>query len=146
MKVTRVGPAKDVAPAKKKAKAAPAEGASFADNLQDTQSAASAAVASDAAAVTGVDAVLATQQVADPTDDRPARRRLVEYGDDLLDQLDDLRLGILAGAYSKDRLAELAQKLRQKRNQSSDPRLNELINEIELRAEVEIAKYSRKVE
>ena len=66
------------------------------------------------------------------------------YGDDLLERLDDLRIGILLGRFSKEKLAELAQRLRQKREQSDDPNLNDLLSEIELRAEVEIAKYTRK--
>ncbi|MAF94951.1 MAG: hypothetical protein CMM60_04265 [Rhodospirillaceae bacterium] len=37
----------------------------------------------------------------------------------------------------------LARKLRQKRQDSDDPRLNEIIDEIELRAEVEVAKPTR---
>jgi hypothetical protein len=37
----------------------------------------------------------------------------------------------------------LAQRLRQKRQQSDDPKLNAIIDEIELRAEVEIAKLTR---
>ena len=61
----------------------------------------------------------------------------------MLDSLDDLRLAILAGAISKEKLAELAQKLRQKRQNSDDPRLNEIIEEIELRCEVEVAKLTR---
>jgi len=66
------------------------------------------------------------------------------YGDDLLDRLDDLRMGILLGRFSKDKLTELAQRLRQKREMCEDPQLNDLLAEIELRAEVEIAKYTRK--
>ena len=62
----------------------------------------------------------------------------------ILDRLEELRLGILIGRFSKDKLADLAQRLRQKRQQSTDPKLNEIIHEIELRAEVEIAKYSRR--
>ena len=35
--------------------------------------------------------------------------------------------------------------MRAKRRTSADPRLNEIIDEIELRAEVEIAKFTRDV-
>jgi len=65
---------------------------------------------------------------------------LFQYGDDLLNRLDDLRLAILDGVLSKDKLTELAHNLRQKRQNSDDPKLNEIIDEIELRAEVEVAK------
>jgi len=68
---------------------------------------------------------------------------LFQYGDDLLNRLDDLRLAILDGVLSKDKLTELAHNLRQKSQNSDDPKLNEIINEIELRAEVEVEKLTR---
>ena len=68
---------------------------------------------------------------------------LRRYGGDLLDRLEDLRIGILSGAYPKQKLVDLAHRLRKKRQASDDPRLNEIIEEIELRAEVEIAKLTR---
>jgi len=144
MKVSRVGAAKEAAAAKKKGKVPGSGEGSFADSLKETQGVQASAESVDQAAVAGVDGILAAQTVADPTDDKPQRRRMMELGDDLLDRLDELRIGILSGTFSKDKLAELAQKLRQKRGQSNDPYLNDLILEIELRAEVEIAKYSRR--
>ena len=68
---------------------------------------------------------------------------MFQYGDDLLNRLDDLRLAILDGVLSKDKLTELAHNLRQKRQNSDDPKLNEIIDEIELRVEVEVAKLTR---
>ncbi|MDA1090901.1 MAG: hypothetical protein O3A85_11400 [Proteobacteria bacterium] len=68
---------------------------------------------------------------------------LLQYGNDLLSHLDGLRMAILDGVLSKDKLTELAHNLRQKRQNSDDPRLNEIIDEIELRAEVEVAKLTR---
>ena len=68
---------------------------------------------------------------------------MFQYGDDLLNRLDDLRLAILDGVLSKDKLTEIAHNLRQKRQNSDDPKLNEIIDEIEIRAEVEVAKLTR---
>ena len=144
MKVTRVGGTQDTGAAKKKTKAGDGDSGSFADELRGTQPAGGSGAAPETAAVSGADAVLAAQNVGDATEEAPRRRRLAEFADDVLGRLDELRLGILTGRYSKERLAELAQLLRQKRQQSSDPALNEIIQEIELRAEVEIAKYSRR--
>jgi len=143
MKVTRVGGTKETASAKRKSKGAGDSGA-FADNLVETQVSPSAAAAPDATTVSAADAVLAAQNVGDVRDDTPQRRRLTEFADDILDRLDELRLGILMGRFSKEKLADLAQRLRQKRQWSNDPKLNGIIQEIELRAEVEIAKYSRR--
>jgi hypothetical protein len=65
------------------------------------------------------------------------------HAEDVLDRLEALRAWILVGAMPKDKLVELAQRLRAQRQRSDDPRLNEIIDEIELRAEVEIAKLTR---
>ena len=143
MKVTRLGGTKETSSTKRKSKDAVDSGA-FADNLVETQFSPSVAAAPDATTVSAADAVLAAQNVGDSLDDTPQRRRLTEFADDILDRLEELRLGILMGRFSKEKLADLAQRLRQKRQQSTDPKLNEIIHEIELRAEVEIAKYSRR--
>ena len=143
MKVTRLGGTKETSSTKRKSKDAVDSGA-FADNLVETQFSPSVAAAPDATTVSAADAVLAAQNVGDSIDDTPQRRRLTEFADDILDRLEELRLGILMGRFSKEKLADLAQRLRQKRQQSTDPKLNEIIHEIELRAEVEIAKYSRR--
>ena len=143
MKVTRFGGTKETSAAKRKSKGAGDSGA-FAENLIETQVSPSASAAPDATTVSAADAVLAAQNVGDSLDDTPQRRRLTEFADDILGRLEELRLGILMGRFSKEKLADLAQRLRQKRHQSTDPKLNEIIHEIELRAEVEIAKYSRR--
>ena len=143
MKVTRLGGTKETSSAKHKSKGAGDRGA-FAENLIETQVSPSAAAAPDATTVSAADAVLTAQNVGDSLDDTPQRRRLTEFADDILGRLEELRLGILMGRFSKEKLADLAQRLRQKRQQSTDPKLNEIIHEIELRAEVEIAKYSRR--
>lgn len=144
MKVSRVGPAKEAGGVRKKSKASEGGGA-FADNLKGVQGASATSGALEASSVSGVDAMLAAQEVPLTQSDDRTRRKLQEYGDDLLDRLDDLRLGILLGAYSKEKLTELAQRLRQKRDQSEDRKLNEIIAEIELRVQVEIAKFTRRI-
>ena len=70
---------------------------------------------------------------------------MVHYGTDILDRLDEIRDQILAGAVSKNRLENLAQTLRQRRDKVDDPQLIALIDEIELRAEVELAKLTRTI-
>jgi hypothetical protein len=77
-----------------------------------------------------------------PTD---ARARMVHYGADILDRLEEIRDQILTGAVSKSRLENLALTLRQRRESVDDPQLVALIDEIELRAEVELAKLTRTI-
>ena len=69
----------------------------------------------------------------------------MQYGEGVLDRLDQIRHGLLVGAISKNELAELARTLRAGRQRSDDARLNDIIDEVELRAEVEIAKLTRDV-
>ena len=92
--------------------------------------------------VTALDALLMVQQV-DSSTERESRRRLVRRGEDLLDGLEDLRHGLLMGEIPKDRMVSLAQTVRSRREGCGDPRLAALLDEIELRVEVELAKLSR---
>lgn len=144
MKVTSTGGPKGPGASKKTAKSSGGDGGSFADTLKGVGAADEAQGASEIGGVAGVSGILAAQGSEDPTDDRRRRQRMMAHGEDLLDRLDDLRMGILLGHFSKDKLADLAQRLRQKREQGGDPALDEILAEIELRAEVEIAKYTRR--
>ncbi|MBC8337885.1 MAG: flagellar assembly protein FliX [Rhodospirillales bacterium] len=143
MKISRVGPSKQSGSAKKKKSSASA--GEFADQVRGAVSVGetgNAQAADGASPVGAMDSILAVQEVPDATDGR-SKGILVRYGDELLERLDEIRLAILSGVVSKERLADLAQKLRQKRQTCDDPRLNEIIDEIELRAEVEVAKLTR---
>lgn len=90
----------------------------------------------------GIDALLLVQAVDDATE-REARKRLVRHGEEILDQLEEIRHGLLLGTVPKEKLTALADKVRMQRENCQDPRLAALLDEIELRAEVEIAKLSR---
>ncbi len=101
-----------------------------------------AAPVDSAAPLTAVDALLAAQTVPDSLDEE-GRRRAVRHGEDILQRLDEIRLGLLSGGLSRERLIDLARMVRSRRDQVSDPRLSAVLDEIELRAEVELAKYAR---
>jgi len=141
MKVSNIGPAKGVDKSKRKS------GASSSDAFADDLRAATADTAEQAAgtisgsAVAGVDAVLA-MQAADATQGR-SKGLLMARGDRLLDRLEDLQMALLTGNLPKEKVIELAQALREKRPDTDDAGLNALIDEIELRAEVELAKLTR---
>ncbi|TAN78788.1 MAG: flagellar assembly protein FliX [Magnetospirillum sp.] len=94
------------------------------------------------AGITAIDALLVVQQV-DNSTERESRRRLVRRGEELLDGLEDLRHGLLMGEIPKDKMMVLAQSVRSRRENCGDPRLGALLDEIELRVEVELAKLSR---
>ncbi|MBB4286367.1 flagellar assembly protein FliX [Roseospira goensis] len=101
------------------------------------------AAAGGAGALTGLLAVQEAGAADDATSGRQRRGRLVRHGEEMLDRLEEIRLGLLLGAIPKDRLMDLARMVRAKREQGPDRQLDALLDEIELRAEVELAKLAR---
>ena len=114
-------------------------GATGAASFADILSAEPAASAGAAAPVGAVGGLLALQEISDETS---RRRQAMARGADLLDRLDELRLGLLTGSIGQDKLASLAAMVRSARHSVSDPRLQQVLDEIELRAEVELAKLA----
>jgi len=98
-------------------------------------------------ATASVDGILAAQTVAPDGGQAGAeeRKRRAQRGAEILDRLEEVRRGLLMGAVPKDRLADLARLVREKREKGVDPVISRLLDEIELRAEVELAKLSRRL-
>ena len=69
--------------------------------------------------------------------------RARQRAEDMLARLEELRTGLVTGTVSRARLVELAQMARAKREPGADPRLLAIVGEIELRAEVELAKLDQ---
>jgi len=97
---------------------------------------------SSAPAVSAIDALLSVQEMSSD-EERSAQAKA--RGEELLEQLDELRHGLLAGHLPADRLDGLVALVRSERAQTSDPRLGETLDEIELLARVELAKLGRDV-
>lgn len=87
----------------------------------------------------GLDAMLALQSV-DADARRQNRRKAFQRGSSLLDKLDAIRMGLLAGSIPSHQLQSLAEQLRRERLMVEDPQVAEVMAEIELRCEVELAK------
>jgi hypothetical protein len=85
----------------------------------------------------GVDALLALQDVGGPLE---RRRRAVRRAGRMLDALDDIKAGLLAGELSAGDLDRLRRAVRDERDHTDDPKLEAVLDEIELRAAVEVAK------
>lgn len=86
-------------------------------------------------------AVLAVQQA----DDALARRRRArQRGEQLLDSLEQLHLDLLGGRLTESGLKRLQKLAAEQRERSSDPVLDATLDEIELRAAVELAKLERR--
>ena len=92
---------------------------------------------------TDLTTVLALQEAPDATTRNRARQRAKERGTLMLDHLEEIRMGLLMGTIPLAKLEQLASLVRAKREQIDDPKLLEILDEIELRAAVELAKLSR---
>lgn len=112
-------------------------GGDFAASLSSPTGAGSTAQAGQVGALDGL---LALQEVTDPTDER---RRTVLRAEDLIDRLNDIRLGLLAGRIPVERLRLMVSTLRDRSANISDPGLRAVVEEIELRAAVELAKLGQ---
>lgn len=136
MKISGTGPVQTT-PVRRREKAGPSSASGFASELQGDAAVGTANATTGAAAL---NALLSVQEVDDPAEER---RRAVVRGDDILDQLDELRHGLLIGAFPKEKLQRLLALVRRQHVGVVDAGLREVLEEIELRAEVELAKLGR---
>lgn len=88
----------------------------------------------------GIDALIALQEAPDP---REGRKKAIKRASSLLESLDEIRIGLLLGRIPRSRLEELVRMVETGRDRMNDPRLETVLDEIELRARVELAKLDR---
>ncbi|MGE0754470.1 MAG: flagellar assembly protein FliX [Alphaproteobacteria bacterium] len=137
MKIGGVGSTKSSS-GTKKSRAVSSTG-SFAELLDVSASKSVGGVdaASQVSAAAPVSNLLAAQEV---FDDLPHQEALVKEGEATLDMLESLRRNMLAGAIPVNLLAEIKGRITRKKQHTSDPYLRAIMDEIELRASVELAK------
>ena len=136
MKIERTGPAGAPAAGVRRVDR-PRSGASFSDTLKQVDAAGAVAPATGVSAVT---AVMAVQEV-DP--DGSGQGQAMRRGQEMLDRLDELRLGLIEGRLAPDRIEALLKLVQERRETVQDPRLKEILDDIDLRAQVELAKLGR---
>jgi hypothetical protein len=88
--------------------------------------------------LTAIDTLIALQEVPDLL---AGRSKAARRGRDMLDLLEDIRDGLLQGGISRATLHRLLQLVNVKREEFADPGLSALLDDIELRARVELAKF-----
>jgi len=86
--------------------------------------------------VSTVDVLLPVEPATADSDKKQASSRASR----ILDRLEDIRQGLLVGAISKPRLEELAGTIKETRESALDPVMSDILDEIELRAKIELAK------
>lgn len=110
-------------------------GAAF--SLGETSTASETRAASAPRAASSIDALLAMQGIEDSTE---RRRRSVARGRSALDLLDDLKIGLLSGTLDSSMASRLRAMASELKSTSGDPGLDQVLSEIDLRVEVELAK------
>ena len=137
MRIPSVGPARASATNRRRRTESPS-GEMFAP--QAAHAPVAAPVVNSSAPAVPISAVLALQDIADSTE-----RGANEFtrGTNILEHLDRIRLGLLSGGIPRQTLQRLADELNATRSATADPRLRAIIDEIDLRARVKIAKYDR---
>ena len=117
---------------------------SFADLLAAAESGdvAHAAPTSDVAAA-ALTNLLALQEI---SEEDIKRKKLVQQGNNMLDTLEQLRQRLLMGTLSHQVLLDINRQISVQKQMSMDPRINEIIEEIELRAAVELAKLQQAID
>jgi len=107
--------------------------------LNDGEAARASGSAVGLRSVGGIDALIALQGLEDPTE---RRKQAVRRGRVALDALDELKIGLLGGMLSQSTLNKLQSAAGFLKGSSGDDGLDAVLDEIELRVEVEIAKMA----
>ena len=97
------------------------------------------ATAAPVAGTTGIDAILALQAVEGPLE---GKKKALRRGRTLLDVLDEIKADLLVGQVSPERLDALSTMLAVVRERS-EPALDAVLDDIDLRVRVELAKLGR---
>ncbi|MFP4517895.1 MAG: flagellar assembly protein FliX [Oceanicaulis sp.] len=116
----------------------PASGSGFAPAQGGASTPSAVGGVSGASTIGSIDALLALQGAGDF---RAAKKQATERAFSLLDVLDDLKLALLDGALPRPTLVRLMETLKSRRDATDDPRLEAMLDEVEVRAAVELAKH-----
>lgn len=136
MKVQGPGKSQATSKTKKTKKSSEAEG-SFGEFVSRESS--EAAPAKQTQSIAQVDALLAIQGAEDPTE-RAARQRMRHRSGVILGELDKLRMAMLGGNLTVGHMIDIADVVASHREKVTDPGLTAIMDEIDLRAQVELAK------
>ncbi len=118
-----------------------ASGSSFSKMLE---SSAGADAPSESVPTTSVDSLLAVQAAGEKGFGDGSGKQARARAESMLDRLDEIRHGMLTGSVARSTLTDLERTIKQTRESVNDPALNEILDEVELRAKVELAKLSAK--
>ena len=122
--------------AKKKGKVSSGEG-SFSSMVTGETGGAQGANA--AQSIASIDVMLAAQGTESPTE-RAARKRMRARADTILSELDRIKVALLGGTLTVGHVIDIADVVAAHREKIMDPRLTSILDEVDLRAQIELAK------
>jgi hypothetical protein len=140
MKIDPNSPLYAAAGLRAKRRAQAAGGTGFSDLLDGVDGAVEATPAeapSQVAAPVAVGSILSVQEI---SEDETRRGKALKRGHRMLDALEDLRLSLFTEEISPERIGAIREQMQERQEQMQDPRLREIMREIEIRAAVELAK------
>ncbi len=135
-KIEGPGSIRAAQPVKRTGKTGAAGGVGFSKHLDDSGEGATTQALSGTNPISGI---LGIQEVDDALAHASRGKMRAE---EILDRLENLRLEILTGQISREKLQQLATVVSTRRGEINDPRLIQILDEIDLRAQVELAKLS----
>lgn len=136
MKIDGPGRVQGPAKTKKKDKAKESDG-SFGEFVSGGASESTGAKATQS--IAHVDSLLAVQGAEDPTQGA-ARKRMRTRSGTILNELDKIRMAMLNGSLTVGHMIDIADVVASHREKVTDPSLTDIMDEIDLRAQVELAK------
>ena len=118
---------------------------SFAELLGAAEAAetSSSVPVTDIAATAALNNLLALQEI---SEEDIKRKKLIQRGNSLLESLELLRQQLLIGTLPPQILLDISRQMAVYKENTQDPKINEIIEEIELRAAVELAKIHKALE
>ncbi|MCK5574717.1 MAG: hypothetical protein KAI28_02835 [Sphingomonadales bacterium] len=141
MKITGPGQVSKSSSTKKSKAGSDVSRSAFGESLSEVDAPSTSGVAG-LSATAPVDSLLHLQEVPDSTS---GRSKGLLTAKDMLESLEDIRRGLLLGSIPIPNLKALARMVMNRSDQFDDPELTEILDEIELRARVELAKLGHDI-
>jgi hypothetical protein len=140
--INKVGYTRPASHSKRTKRASKSDRSDFAAALSDNSTSAETAASEGMHALSSPAAIglLSIQQV---SDEETAQSKAKQHGRNTLALLEKLRDGLLSGTLPRHTLTQLERMVEQERTLTSDPALNAVLDEIALRAAVELAKLEK---
>ncbi len=129
--------ARGTQPVRKVGKTEKAGSANFSSHLSD-EGVGGAHGVGGASGIGGVSALIGLQEVDDATQRESKGKKRAQA---LLDEMDDLRLALACGTLTRAQLLRLSAAIQSEKIKADDPGLNQILDDVDLRARVELAKY-----